>query len=349
MKQSTLLLIPFLFVIVSVSVRADDTRRLSIASRQTILEKHDVQLHFPFLHEAKNGAWYMTYREGRHTSKGETVYCIMSSDHGKSWKTWSGLKAEPQLRFFRLQLRGGTLLSHRYTMEETRPGEGTLFLLRSHDDGATWTKHAARATGLPFDHPPSLHEPVLWGHIVQMPDDRLLCGIYGIRSRKQMAGVIESTDNGSTWQYLAHLYDDFSPNSGNANEIDLVRLASGDLIAVMRNDSGPMRQVRSHDGGKNWTSPSDLDTFGVSPQLLLLENGVLVCTYGTRDVYAMASWDGTGREWSKPMLVYKGQGSGYTDLQTLSADTFRMVFDQSPFHNRKPGGKIVRVVVSAKK
>jgi len=34
-------------------------------------------------------------------------------------------------------------------------------------------------------------------------------------------------------------------------------------------------------------------------------------------------------------------------LQALSEGTFRIVFDQSPFFSNKPGGKIVRVVVSA--
>ena len=105
MIRTGLWLAAFVIVIISASVRADGTRQLAIASQQTILEKDDVQLHFPFLHEAKNGTWYMTYREGRHVSKQETVYCITSSDQGKSWKPWTGLKPEPLLRLCYLEAK----------------------------------------------------------------------------------------------------------------------------------------------------------------------------------------------------------------------------------------------------
>lgn len=351
MRQSRLWLAPFVIVIISASVRAEDTRQLTISSQQTILEKDDVQLHFPFLHEAKNGTWYMTYREGRHVSKQETVYCITSSDRGKSWKPWTGLTPEPLLRLFRQRLADGTLISHRYLFPIDENGEGDAFILRSSDDGATWSKTAARVTGLPFNSERLLG---FWGRVVAMPDGRLLCGIYGSRpgGRKYVNCVVQSTDGGRGWSHLADLCGDWTIGNEGPNEMDLVRLKSGELLSVFRsgtNVTSRMQQVRSTDGGKSWSKPRALGMVGVSPQLLLLENGVLICTFGTRDVHVMASWDGSGRKWSKPLLIYKGEGSGYTDLQALSADTFRMVFDQSPFFSNKPGGKIVRVVISTGK
>ena len=274
---------------------------------------------------------------------------MFSTDQGKSWKPWTGLTPEPLLRLFRQRLADGTLISHRYEFTIDHSGAGNVFILRSSDDGATWSKTAAPVTGLPFI--PT--RPVgFWGRVVEMPDGRLMCGIYGMRrdGRNFINGVTQSTNGGKSWSYLAGLCDDTTLGNEGPNELDLVRLKSGDLLSVFRpgtNDKSRMHQVRSPDGGKTWSKPRNLGTVGVSPQLLLLANGVLICTFGTRDVHVMASWDGTGRNWSKPFLIYKGQGSGYTDLQALSSDTFRMVFDQSPFFSKKPGGKIVRIVVSA--
>ena len=53
-NRSIPLLTSFVIAVVVIAVRADDSRQLSIVSRQTILEKDDVQLHFPFLHEAQD-------------------------------------------------------------------------------------------------------------------------------------------------------------------------------------------------------------------------------------------------------------------------------------------------------
>ena len=87
---------------------------------------------------------------------------------------------------------------------------------------------------------------------------------------------------------------------------------------------------------------------GVSPQLLLLENGALIFAYGRRDVYVRASYDG-GRTWLDPLLVNKGPGSGYTNLQALGSGRFHVVFDASPFsrHHLPGSNHIVRVVLRA--
>ena len=71
-------------LLIAASVRANDSRQLKVWTQRTILAKADVQLHFPFLHEANNGIWYMTYREGRHGSNQEQVYCVTSADRGKN-------------------------------------------------------------------------------------------------------------------------------------------------------------------------------------------------------------------------------------------------------------------------
>ena len=108
MNRSGLLVTAFVMAAAGTDVPANDSRLLSIVSRQVVLAKDDVQLHFPFLHEAQDGTWCMTYREGPHGSKQETVCCIMSPNRGMSWQPWPRLQPEPKLRLFRRRLSDGT-------------------------------------------------------------------------------------------------------------------------------------------------------------------------------------------------------------------------------------------------
>ena len=67
-------------------------------------------------------------------------------------------------------------------------------------------------------------------------------------------------------------------------------------------------------------------------------DGTLVMSYGTRQyVHTAASWDG-GRTWFDPVTLDTGQGTGYTSIQTLSADSYRVVYDENTFESFQPAG-----------
>ena len=115
-----------------------------------------------------------------------------------------------------------------------------------------------------------------------------------------------------------------------------------------------MVMSRSKDGGKTWTEPKDLGFVGVSPQILKLGNGIIVCSFGNdkRNVCVMASIDKECENWTEPLLVHESPGSAYTDIQAVSDDVFRLVFDDSQFHDKslKAGRNLIlRVEISAHK
>ena len=330
-------------------------RRVILLSNPGRYGVPDEQLHLPFLWESANGIWYMTYREGPDAVPGHRVQCVQSRDQGNSWIPWMGLEAQPWLyQFFVNEMADGSLLFYRTKMAELHPGadgtsEATAILFRSLDRGATWQPETTCVTGLPYrDASPLV---TLWGHIVKMPADRLLWGVI-TREGNSLAGVVESTDGGRSWRFLASLCDD--PSVGERREPGIVRLASGDLLAVLRTglppDSPmPMVQTRSTDGGRTWGAPRKLAAPGACPQLLVLDNGVLICSYGTRtDKHVMAGWDGTGETWSEPMLLYEGQGSGYCQVRVLGPDRFRITYDESSWLAYQEGGnRLVRVEMTA--
>ncbi len=340
----------------------DARGRLELVRRNVLLSNPgtygipDEQLHFPYLYESNNGTWYMTYREGPHLEDkfgpGNRVQCVQSRDKGASWLPWMGLLAEPWMyQLFVTRLIGGSLISYRCKMTELHQRadsavDGTMIILRSHDQGSTWTRHEAPVSNMPFSLGDQLVS--LWGHAIEMPDRRLLWACYS-REGNSESGVVQSTDGGQSFAWLANLCADTSV--GERREPGLARLASGELLALIRcgtSRSRPMVQVRSRDRGLTWGPPLKLARPGVCPQLLLLENGVLVCSYGTRRyVHVMASWDGTGDQWSKPLVLYEGQTGGYSNLQALAEDRFRIVYQEGTFDAYQEGGnRIVRSEIS---
>lgn len=323
----------------------------------------DEQLHFPWLFESPNGIWYLTYREGPHNeaqwnSAGNRVQCVQSRDRGKTWIPWMGMRAEPWMyQFFVTRLNSGTLMSYRCRMTgiqregtDNRPDgttTGTAILLLSRDAGATWTRRNVPITNMPFSTNANL--TTLWGRAIEMPDGRLLWGIIS-RERNpadSVIGVVESTDGGKSFRFLTALCHDVIKQVGEPREPGIERLPSGELVALIR--SSPMILVRSTDGGRTWSEPRNLNHPGVCPQLLRLPNGVLVASYGTRSsMHIIASWDGRGEEWTKPLVIYEGQTGGYSNLQVLGDDRFRVCYQEGTFNEYQPGGhRIVRLELTA--
>ncbi len=327
-------------------------RRDVLLSNSGLYGIPDEQLHFPYLYESDNGNWYMTYREGPHFEStfgpGNRVQCIQSRDRGRTWLPWMGLQVEPFLRqFFVTRLQDGGLISYRCGMtslHESSNGtlKGTAIILRSQDEGATWSRHDVPVTNLPFSLDSQLIS--LWGHVVEMPDGRLLWPAYS-REGNTISGIVQSIDGGDRFDWLANVCE--ANTVGERREPGLIRLPSGELLALIRcgtQPARPMVEVRSSDEGQTWSSPRRLARPGVCPQVMMLGNGVLVCSYGTRRyMHVMASWDGAGRQWSEPLVLYEGQTSGYSNLQALADDRFRVVYQEGSFDAHQEGGnRLVR-------
>ena len=330
---------------------------MRVIERRTILERTGTQVHFPFLVESGTGRWFMTYREGPHGYPGgDRVECVMSTDAGGSWQPWSGLEPDPRLRLFCTRLADGSLISHRYHVERNDDGAWVAPILRSRDDGASWVLSESPVSDMPYNRECENH--CLWGHIREGAEGELLCGSYGqtgdtpgVHGRMRYTnGVLVSHDMGENWTFLGAVAPDPSLGNEGPNELDLLVLPDGEILSAFRTgtrDGSTMQFARSRDGGRNWSASRGYPSLGVSPQLIRLESGAVACTYGTRDVHAMVLADLGALTWHEPVLLYGGPGSGYTDVQPTSPDTFRTVFDESTFSSRDEHGshRIVRVEV----
>jgi hypothetical protein len=129
----------------------------------------------------------------------------------------------------------------------------------------------------------------------------------------------------------------------------------------MRTEGAMMQQSFSDDGGKTWTPSASTGVEGVAPELHLLSNGVLACSYGRPGVNIMFSPDGAGNQWSHQTRIFSGvtavnskadQSTCYTSFAEISPARLLLVYDTirfQDFSGAKPANCIRGVFIDLKR
>jgi hypothetical protein len=146
--------------------------------------------------------------------------------------------------------------------------------------------------------------------------------------------VVFSADKGRTWgnPVTVAYSDDPKMTQEGFDEGDLARAADGDILCVMRSGGSfgkhyPSYICRSSDEGKTWSTPVAVDDKGVWPSILVLKNGVVVCTYGRPDNWLSFSTD-DGRTWTGATRFYRGPTSSYNSVVEVAPDTILVIYDR---------------------
>lgn len=153
---------------------------------------------------------------------------------------------------------------------------------------------------------------VLWSRKgVKMADGR--------NNTVRMSHLMRSTDEGKTWTHFSTI--------GPGGEPAVCRLSATEQVAVIRGDrNSRMRQTFSHDGGKTWTQPVELEVGKVLPDLVLMSNGVLACSYGRPASCLMFSLDG-GKTWPSHHVISERVGFNYTSIREISLGKLLYIHD----------------------
>lgn len=193
--------------------------------------------------------------------------------------------------------------AHARLNDEERKAELGEWVLRSTDGGKTWSNRIPTVVNSP-------HGPI------QLKDGRLLYAGKQLWTGDKKVGVVESKDDGLTWQWLAEIPTRKGDDAVNSyHELHTVEASDGSIIAQIRNhnktNAGWTLQTESTDGGRTWTEPHPI-CYGLPSHLLKLRDGRLVMSYGHRRKpfgnEARISTD-NGKTWSEAITL-SGDGIG---------------------------------------
>ncbi|MBR5639693.1 MAG: exo-alpha-sialidase [Muribaculaceae bacterium] len=273
----------------------------------------------------------------RHIDPCSQLVSVTSSDGGDTWTT------EPQLMFAHpfggsqdpcmIKLHNGDILCTSYLWVQL--GEGLLeeykgrvvgddnssfaggFLIRSTDEGKTWHGPLNPGSPLPVENRLTvLGKMPLYnrGALCQAQDGTIY---WAVACDNPQGGfsvyLVESKDNGSTWQYRSTIADD--PKI-SFNETSIIQTPKGDLVAFMRSFDFDDHAciARSTDGGKSFTW-NDMGFQGHPLNALKLPDGRRLLTYGFRhEPYGIRAriMDSECQSWSDEIVLRDDGGS--TDL-----------------------------------
>ena len=207
---------------------------------------------------------------------------------------------------------------HRVSDEQRQQALG-VWMKRSTDGGVTWSGRYDCLVDSP-------HGPI------NLADGRLLYAGKDLLREPHRIGVCESTDDGKTWKWLAEIPTRDGDDHRQYHELHAVEAADGRIVVQIRNhnprNARETLQSESDDGGKTWSKPHAIGTWGLPSHLLRLKDDRLLMTYGHRrgplGNQARISED-HGQTWSEPIIL-SGDGAsgdlGYPSTVQLDDGSF---------------------------
>ncbi len=290
--------------------------------------------YFPRLLQRRNGELIATFKTNApHIGKGGRASMSRSKDGGRTWSSPVTVFDKPDADDSTDslgELPDGTLLFA--AVSYTWPGErythvgwrADTYTIESKDGGETWSApRRVNTAPLTWSYP--------FGRIVRLQDGTLLLSGFGgylpILEQEwdlkpsnrpdaphkpedkigQFCYLVRSHDNGKTWGELSILGRHF-------NEVTIMPLKNGSLLAVMRSEQGGhLSSAFSSDQGRTWSAPKQVTADREHPgDLLRLANGDILLSFGERNkpygVRAILSHD-EGRTWDTAhpiMLAWDG-------------------------------------------
>ena len=171
--------------------------------------------------------------------------------------------------------------------------------------------------------------------------------------------VFASEDCGRTWDYRAQFYCTEDVEGWEKNECfcepKMIEMPDGSLFMLMRTGSdNPMYSTVSHDRGYTWSKPEEFNYCGVLPQLLGLDCGVTIATYGRPDLFVTVTNDPTGDTWEEhipvPLAAKKGsafqKSCFYTSLLPIDENSAWFAYTDFKYPNKNGVG--VKTVILRK-
>ena len=178
----------------------------------------------------------------------------------------------------------------------------------------------------------------------------------GVEPGKSCVYVFESTDSAHTWNLVAQMlptaeraaksvnWKTYTDHFEGFDEPKMIEMPDGSFLMLMR--SGASRTLfvtRSTDNCRTWTEPEAFDELGVLPQLLKLDCGVTLASYGRPELRMRATSDPTGVTWEDSVKLPTAAKDGtpwlntscfYTSMVAVDANTAIVAYTDFQYPNK---------------
>ena len=337
-----------------------------------------------------------------------------SSDNGQTWSSRRDFVGEHQAMVY-APLDSATLLgipaylsasteksdrNFEGTYTRLELGGGRVILEPSGVKVVDWPWPMARPAGasygffndkpVPGIFPTSRMVPFCFDGNILKVDGHWIATGYGIKKGdpQYFNAILASEDQGRTWRYFSTVADATDLPKGyqavgmrkgaeGPNEISMIQLADGDLMAVFRVGSGKqwnLRRAYSHDFGRSWSKAEVIPAFSVEPSLIKMNNGIIALSSGRPGIRIWFSTDPRGKTWQDIDIVeihnrwapdatyrigsYQGgvhhaaatgdeqwQTSSYTELIEVAPNRLLLVYDRSAKPEPENEADLTRIFV----
>lgn len=303
----------------------------------SVVETFADDMNFCFATNYSNGEIHLSHSKGVHTVT-EYQCQDVSRDNGKTWE--NVLLGTPVFAYSSIELPGGVKLAV-HCWDRNLRQEHELSIKRLKPNGEC--ENRKQKIELPYAGSFHMHRDI----IRLRGNGKLIACAYGKKkdAKKNHFFLIESTDNGESWHFLATVAEDPEGRTPEGpGEGAVCELADGTLFAAWR-DGGPLKYARSRDEGRTWGEYGVCNKLSkaVSPHMRLLKNGTLVLVTGRPHFHMLADFTGRGDAFQLVDL-YRGGGSSYGSVLEIEPNRVLVIHDESTFIGHKSPTPFSRII-----